>query len=336
MTPDEISRVAAWCGVHVEGFAGPVEVSQFATGQSNPTYLLEAASGRYVLRRKPPGVLLKSAHAVDREYRVMAALAPGAVPVPRVHALCTDEAVLGAMFYVMDHVTGAVHMDPSLPGVAREARGAMMAEMAQVLAAVHNVQIEAVGLGDYGPPGNYFARQLARWTKQYRASETEALAAMDGLIDWLEAHVPEDDGQRCLVHGDFRIDNLLFDGTRAVALLDWELSTLGHPHADLAGVLMQWRLPPGDLGRGLAGVDRDALGLPSDAAFIAHYAEARGVAPPEDLRFALAFSFFRMGAILQGVKKRGLDGNAANPEKAAQLGRFVPLFAQHGLEARDG
>ncbi|MCH2163227.1 MAG: phosphotransferase family protein [Marinovum sp.] len=332
----DLDRLVVWMSDHVEGFAGPLEATQFSTGQSNPTYRLDAASGSYVLRRKPEGQLLKSAHAVDREARVMRALAGSGVPVPRVHALCEDDSVVGSMFFVMDLAPGAVHMDPSLPGETPQTRGAIMSELARVLGAVHAVDVKAVGLGDYGPPGDYFARQLSRWTKQYKASETEEIADMDRLIAWLERALPPDDGQRVLVHGDFRIDNLLFDGTQCTALLDWELSTLGHPMADLGGVLMQWQLPPGKLGRGLDGVDRGALGLPTDDAFVEAYATARGVAAPDDLSFYIAFAFFRMGAILQGVKKRAIDGNAANPQKAMQLGAFVPTFAAKGLEAGHG
>jgi aminoglycoside phosphotransferase (APT) family kinase protein len=336
MEAADLTRVAAWMARHVPGFAGPVAAEKFAVGQSNPTFRLTAASGDYVLRRKPPGVLLKSAHAVDREFRVQRALAGTGVPVPRMLALCEDEAVLGSMFYVMEHVAGRSLIDPSLPGETPEARAALMAEMSRVLAAIHEVDVAAVGLGDYGAPGDYYARQLGRWTKQYRASDTGALPDMETLIGWLEGALPPEDGQRTLVHGDYRIDNMLFaeDGPACRAVLDWELSTLGHPYADLAGVLMQWQLPPGPEGRGLAGVDRAALGLPSDDAFVAEYCARRGIAGIEGLGFYVAFAFFRMAAILQGVKKRALDGNAANPEKALKLGAFVPQFAALGLEAR--
>lgn len=321
---------------HVPGFAGPLAARKFEVGQSNPTYRLEAGSGRYVLRRKPDGLLLKSAHAVDREFRVQRALAGTGVPVPEMLALCEDPGVIGTMFYVMGHVEGRGFVDPSLPGLTAIDRGAVMAEMARVLAAIHDVDVAAVGLGDYGPPGHYFERQLARWTKQYRASETGAIPAMEALIDWLGQQMPAEDGQRTLVHGDYRIDNLLFAGAGSdcVAVLDWELSTLGHPYADLAGVIMQWQLPPGDEGRGLAGVDRGAVGLLSDAAFVERYCAHRGIGGIEGFGYYVAFAFFRMAAILQGVKKRALDGNAANPEKALRLGAFVPRFAELGLEAR--
>ncbi len=335
MEQEQLDAVAAWMAQHVPGYEGPLSAEKFATGQSNPTFRLVTPGTSYVLRRKPPGVLLKSAHAVDREFRVQRALAATDVPVPKMLALCEDETVLGAMFYVMEHVEGRVFFDPSMPGLATSERTAIMTDMNRVLAAIHSVDLEKTGLADYGPPGNYYARQLARWTEQYQATETGAVAAMDTLITWLKAHLPDDDGQCSLVHGDYRIDNLLYDreGTQIRAVLDWELSTIGHPYADLASVIMQWQLPPGEEGRGLAGVDRAALGLPSDQEFIGHYFERRRIDPPKSFAFYLAFAFFRMAAILQGVKKRALDGNASNPEKGLRLGEFVPRFAELGLEA---
>jgi aminoglycoside phosphotransferase (APT) family kinase protein len=334
MEHHQIEAVTAWMKAHVAGFEGPIRVSRFEVGQSNPTFRLDAASGRYVLRRKPSGVLLKSAHAVEREYRVQRALHGTPVPVPRVLALCEDAGVIGSVFYVMDHVAGHTHVDPSLPDETPARRHAIMVRMARVLAAIHDTDLSAIGLTDYGPAGDYYARQFGRWVKQYRASATEEIADMEALIDWLGTHRPPDDGQRTLVHGDYRIDNLLFDGTRVAAVLDWELSTLGHPFADLAGVLMQWRLPPGPEGRGLAGIDRARAGLPSDEAFVAEYCAARGIGQIPDLDYYVAFAFFRMAAILQGVKRRALDGNAANPDKALRLGTFVPRFAALGLDAR--
>ncbi|MBP0481442.1 phosphotransferase family protein [Sagittula salina] len=337
MTEEELARVEDWMRGTVAGYEGPLAAEKFAVGQSNPTYLLRAASGTYVLRRQPPGVLLKSAHAVDREFRVQKALADTAVPVPRMLALCEDEAVLGVKFYIMGHVSGRNIVDPSLPDEVPQTRAALMAEMARVLSAIHDTDLRACGLEDFGAPGNYYARQLARWSKQYHASATEEQAGMDRLIGWLEANLPEDDGQRTLVHGDYRIDNMLFSetGTDCLAVLDWELSTVGHPYVDLAGVIMQWQLPPGAEGRGLAGVDREALGLPSDQKFIEMYCDNRGLKRPEGFGYYVAFSFFRMAAILQGVKKRALDGNAASPEKALKLGVYVPRFAELGWEARD-
>lgn len=331
----DIDAVETWMAAHVPGFRGPILVEKFATGQSNPTFKLTAASGAYVLRRKPPGQLLKSAHAVDREFRVQSALAGTDVPVARMHALCEDESVIGSMFYVMDLVQGRSFVDPRLPDVSAPDRSAIFDDMNRVLAAIHSVDLSATGLNDYGPHGNYYQRQIDRWTKQYRATETEALPEMDALIQWLADNLPEDDGRVTLVHGDYRIDNLLFapDRPTCVAVLDWELSTLGHPYADLAAVIMQWGLPPGDVGRGLAGVDRNQLGIPEDHAFVEAYCRRMGLPGIDRFGFYLAFTHFRMAAILQGVKRRALDGNASNPEKALELGAYVPAFAKGGLKA---
>ncbi|MCV6583918.1 MAG: phosphotransferase family protein [Marinibacterium sp.] len=329
----DLGAVASYLSQHLDGFEGPLEATKFQGGQSNPTFLLKTPARSYVLRRKPPGVLLKSAHAVDREFRVQSALAGTDVPVARMHLLCEDDDVIGSAFYIMDHVAGRNFNDPTMDGCSNAERGGVIDEMNRVLAALHNVDVDGVGLGDYGPPGNYFERQLARWTKQYRASETEAVPAMDRLIDMLAERMPRDDGQRTLVHGDYRIDNMIFaaEGTNCLAVLDWELSTTGHPFADLASVIMQWQLPPGSDGRGLAGVDRAGLGLPSDQAFVDLYCERRGIGPIDDFEFYLAFCFFRMGAIIQGVLKRALDGNASNPKRARQLGSYVPLFGGMGV-----
>jgi len=331
----DTDAVAAWLTKNMPGFEGPLEAEKFAGGQSNPTFALTSPSGRYVLRRKPPGELLKSAHAVDREFRVQKALAGTDVPVADMHVLCDDDDVIGSMFYVMQRVDGRNFDDPRLEGLSNAERSAVFDQMNKVLAAIHSVDIEAVGLSDYGPEGNYFERQVGRWTKQYRASETETVPAMDQLIAWLQANMPEDDGKRTLVHGDYRLDNLLFapEGTDCIAVLDWELSTIGHPYADLAAVIMQWQMPPGGSGRGLQGVDRAALGIPSDREFIGQYCARMGLPGIEKFGFYLAFCFFRMAAIIQGVKKRGLDGNASDPERAAKMGTYVPLFAQAGLEA---
>ena len=289
----------------------------------------------YVLRRKPPGVLLKSAHAVDREFRVQKALADTDVPVAKMHLLCEDDDVIGSMFYIMDHVPGRNFNQPEMPGVSPADRSAIIDDMGRVLAALHEVDIDAVGLSDYGPPGNYFERQVGRWSKQYRASETQDIPAMNTLMERLASEQPEDDGQRTLVHGDYRLDNMIFDAetTDCRAVLDWELSTIGHPFADLAAVIMQWQLPAGTEGRGMAGLDRAALGLPTDEEFIAKYCERRGLSGIDHFGYYLAFCFFRMAGIVQGVLKRGLDGNASNPERAMKLGTFVPVFAQHGLDA---
>ncbi|APX11476.1 phosphotransferase family protein [Tateyamaria omphalii] len=331
----DTDAVAQYLQGRLPGFDGPVSATKFTGGQSNPTFLLETGAGNYVLRRKPPGQLLKSAHAVDREFRVQKALAGSDVPVARMHVLCEDPSVIGSDFYVMDHVQGRNFNEPTMEGLSNADRTAVIADMNRVLAALHDVDVDAVGLGDYGPPGHYLERQVARWTKQYRASETQDIPAMNRLIERLAADMPEDDGQRTLVHGDYRIDNMIFeaDGTNCLAVLDWELSTIGHPYADLASVIMQWQLPAGTEGRGLMGVDRAALGLPSDADFVAEYCRRRGLQRVDRFGFFVAFCFFRMGAIIQGVLKRAMDGNASNPKRAMQLGVFVPVFAENGLNA---
>jgi aminoglycoside phosphotransferase (APT) family kinase protein len=331
----DIDAVDRYLTEHLDGYAGPLEVTKFQGGQSNPTFLLKTPARNYVLRRKPPGVLLKSAHAVDREYRVQKALCGSDVPVAKMYLLCEDDDVIGSAFYIMDHVDGRNYADPTMPEMTPAHRAGVIDEMNRVLAALHDVDIDAAGLSDYGPPGNYFERQVGRWSKQYRASETETIPAMDELMEKLAAEMPEDDGQRTLVHGDYRIDNMIFakEGTDCLAVLDWELSTIGHPFADLAAVIMQWQMPAGSEGRGLAGIDRAELGLPSDAEFIARYCERRGLGGIDNFGYYLAFNFFRMAAIIQGVLKRALDGNASNPERAMRVGRYVPVFAQHGLEA---
>ncbi len=334
----DIDAVDAYLAAHLPGYEGPLEARKFSDGQSNPTFLLTTPSQAYVLRRKPPGTLLKSAHAVDREFRVQKALSGSDVPVARMHLLCEDETVIGSMFYVMQHVPGRIFFDPRLPEVSKPERALIFKDMNRVLAALHSVDIDAVGLADFGPPGNYIARQTSRWSQQYKATETADIPAMDRLIAALADRMPEGEGERTLVHGDYRIDNMIFspDAPRCLAVLDWELSTLGHPYADLASVIMQWRMPPGPDGRGLDGVDRAEIGLPSDEDFIATYCERRGLRKIEDFGFYLAFCFFRMGAVLQGVKKRALDGNASNPERGLKMGEYVPVFAQKGLEALDG
>lgn len=334
----DLTAVDAYFKAHLPGYSGPLQARKFAIGQSNPTFLLKTPDQSFVLRRKPPGVLLKSAHAVDREFRVQSALANSAVPVPKMYLLCEDGDVIGSDFYVMEHLEGRVFLEPTLSGETNATRTAVLDEMNRVLAALHEVDIDTVGLSDYGPPGNYFERQIARWIKQYRASETEHIPEMDALIRALELSVPADDGQRTLVHGDYRIDNLMFekDGTQCIGVLDWELSTIGHPYADLAAVIMQWQMPPGAEGRGLAGIDRASLGLPSDQAFIDQYCQRRGLSGIGNFGFYLAFNFFRMAAILQGVFKRAQDGNASDPKRAMILGSYVPKFARHGLDAIEG
>ncbi len=331
----DTAAVDRWLGSNVPGFRGPSRAEKFAGGQSNPTFRLSAPSGEYVLRRKPPGELLKSAHAVDREFRVQRALANTDVPVSTMHALCEDDGVIGSMFYVMDFVAGRNFDDPRLTDVSLDERTAIYDDMNRVVAAIHSVDIDAVGLSDFGRAGNYYRRQIDRWIKQYRASETETIAEMEELIAYVDGDAPYDDGRVSLVHGDFRMDNLLFaiDAPRCIAVLDWELSTIGHPFADLAAILMQWRMPPGRQGRGLEGVDRASLGLPSDDAFVDAYCARTGLSGIDKLNFYVAFTFFRMAAIIQGVKKRGLDGNASNPERAAEIGALVPVYARKGIEA---
>ena len=331
----DIAAVDAYLSAHLPGYSGPFEARKFADGQSNPTFLLTTPSQSYVLRRKPPGILLKSAHAVDREYRVQKALQDTDVPVARMHLLCEDDTVIGSAFYVMDHIPGRIFFDPRLTDLGKSERALIINDMNCVLAALHSVDIDAIGLSDFGPPGNYFARQTTRWAKQYRATETGVIADMDRLIARLDERMPEDDGQRSLVHGDYRIDNLIYSPHSPIvaAVLDWELSTIGHPFADLASVIMQWQLPTGPDGRGLAGVDRAAAGLPSDEEFIASYCERRGIPGIGDFGFCLGFCFFRMAAVLQGVKKRALDGNASNPERGLKMGEYVPVFSALGLKA---
>jgi aminoglycoside phosphotransferase (APT) family kinase protein len=324
-----------WLESHVAGFHGPARLEKFQGGQSNPTYRLVAASGSYVLRRQPPGKLLKSAHAVDREYRVMKALAGSGVPVPRVHALCESVDVIGSMFYVMEHCAGRIFWDAALPQIdSPQQRAAIYDEMNRVLAALHRVDPQTADLADYGKPGNYFARQLSRWVGQYRASELRPIPAMEELIAWLEANRPADDGRIALVHGDYRLDNIVFDPRepRIVAVLDWELSTLGHPLADLAYQCMQLRMPAGEgVTPGLAGVDRRALGIPEESEYVARYCERMGFGRIDNWSFYLAFSFFRLAAIIQGVAKRAVDGNASNA-RAAELGRWVEPLAGMAIE----
>lgn len=319
----------------IHGFSKLQSIEKFKSGQSNPTYLLTAASGRYVLRAKPPGQLLKSAHQVDREFRVMQALAETDVPVPRMLHLSDEDSPIGRMFYVMAFVDGRIFWDPALPEASGgQERAAVYDAMNATLAALHNVDVGAVGLTDYGKPGNYFERQLGRWASQYRASETEPNAEMETLIGWLEANKPADDGRLALVHGDYRLDNMMFAQARpdVIAVLDWELSTLGHPFADIAYQCMQWRLPHQSGFKGLGGVDRMAIGLPSEEDYVASYCRRLGLAGIDNWTFLLAFSFFRLAAICQGVYKRALDGNASNPAKAKVYADAVRLLAHLAVQ----
>lgn len=315
----------------VAEFSGLRNVTKFGTGQSNPTYKLEADSGTYVLRSKPPGKLLPSAHAVDREFRVMQALAQTAVPVPQVlHLAEAGASPNGRAFFVMRYLPGRIFWDPALPDLNAPERAAIYDAMNAALAALHDVDVVAAGLGDYGKPGNYFARQLERWRGQYLASVSTPDPAMLAIIDWLGERMPKDDGQVALVHGDWRLDNMIFaaDAPQIAGVLDWELSTLGHPMADLAYQCMQWRLPnQGDM-RGLGGVDRAALGLPSEADYVAAYVRRRGLGGIDDWAFFLVFAFFRLAAILAGVASRAAAGNASNPDMARKYGAAVPVLAQ--------
>ncbi len=330
------AALAAYLEAQVPGFRGPLTATKFKGGQSNPTYRIDATSGSYVLRRKPPGKLLASAHAVDREFRVLQALHGGSAgaPVARPLHLCTDESIIGSMFYLMEFVDGRIFWDPALPDIAAEDRARYYDAIIDAMAALHRVDVAAVGLADYGKPGNYFARQIARWSEQYRASETQAIPAMDALIERLPARCPEDDGRIALVHGDFRIDNLMFERETPTlaAIVDWELSTLGHPLADLGYFCMALRLPRNPALPGLAGMDRAALGIPDEAAILRRYSEKSGLGIPDDWNFVIAFSYFRLAAIAQGVAKRAQQGNASS-EQATQAGAMTALLAKSGLAA---
>ena len=338
MSVDQLdtATLGPYLDAHIEGFDGLQSTEKFAGGQSNPTFLLRADSGQYVLRRKPPGELLKSAHAVDREFRVITALGDSDVPVAHGYHLCEDDDVIGSMFYVMSFVDGRIFWDPTLPDLSNEDRTSVYDAMNRILAALHGVDFNAVGLGDYGKPGNYFERQVGRWTKQYLAAETETIAPMDELMRWLPENMPADDGQVALVHGDYRLDNMIFHLTepRILAIVDWELSTLGHPYADLAYQCMQWRLPNVGISRGLADIDRDALGIPSESEYVASYCRRTGRDGISNWTFCLAFSFFRLASIVQGVLKRSLDGNASNTS-AGQLGKMTRPLAQYAIDLID-
>ena len=328
----DVASLEGFMRGHVDGFKGPLEVQQFKGGQSNPTFRLVAADGKtYVMRRKPPGKLLPSAHAVDREYRVITALAKTGFPVARTYALCTDESVIGAMFYIMDCVEGRVLWDPQLPGMPPAERGAIFDAMNRTIARLHTVDYAAIGLADYGKPGNYFQRQIDRWTKQYRASETDKIEAMDKLIEWLPQNVPAGEATS-IVHGDFRIDNMIFHPreARVLAVLDWELSTLGHPLADFSYHAMAWHLSSAEF-RGLAGCDLASMGLPTERDYLARYLERTGFAAPsaKDWTFCMAYNMFRAAAIFQGVMARALAGNAASA-LAVETGKRARPMAEAG------
>jgi len=332
----EIERLAPYLKGEIDGFGELQSVEKFSGGQSNPTFRLTCDSGQYVLRAKPPGELLKSAHQVDREFRVMQALQSTNVPVPKMLHLAEEDNPLGRMFFVMEFLDGRILWDPALSELAEtenRQRGEIYDSMNKALAALHSVDPSSVGLEEFGVPGNYFARQVSRWSKQYLASEVDHIEEMHNLIKWLEMNMPEDDGVVSLVHGDYRLDNMVFAAESAAILgiLDWELSTLGHPLADLAYQCMQWRLPNAGSFRGLAGVDRKSLGIPTEKEYVANYCRRRNIENIENWFFYVAFSFFRLGAILQGVYKRSLDGNASNPQKAKLYGAAVPVLSQMAM-----
>lgn len=329
----DTDKLAGYLENNVAGFKGPLKAEKFAGGQSNPTFKITSASGEYVLRRKPPGELLKSAHAVDREFRVLSALANTEVPVVEVYHLCEDDSVIGSMFYLMEFKQGRVFWNPALPEATNAERTEVFDQMNQVMVALHKVDVDTVGLSDYGRPSNYFVRQADRWSQQYRASETENIAEMDALIDWLPKNMPADDGKLVLVHGDFRLDNIMFHPTepRPLALLDWELSTLGHPYADLAYQCMQLRLDNDCVLAGLGGIDRQALGIPAEQEYVAQYCERMGLELIPNWNFYVIFSLFRFAAILQGVGKRAQEGNASS-EKASQMGLLVRPLAKMAFE----
>lgn len=314
------AHLDAWMRDNVEGYQGPLSILQFKGGQSNPTYRLNTPTRSYVLRRKPFGKLLPSAHAVDREFRVISALGRQGFPVAKAYALCTDDTVIGSAFYIMSMEEGRVFWDPTLPSLSRAQRRPIFDEKINVLARLHQYDPQAIGLGDYGKPGNYFARQVDRWTKQYHASETQTIPEMDRLIEWLPRTVPEQE-RVSVVHGDFRLDNMIFHASepRVIAVLDWELSTLGDPLADFTYLLMQWVMP------GLDGADFDALGLPTMDEAAALYCEATGRAGISNLDWYFAYNLFRLAGILQGIAGRIRDGTAASDKARESAARTVPL-----------
>ncbi len=333
----DTARLADWLGQNLPGFAGPLTVEMFKGGQSNPTYKLVTPGQSYVMRAKPGPVakLLPSAHAIEREFAVMGGLAGTDVPVPAMHCLCIDESVIGRAFYIMEFKQGRVLWDQSLPGMAPTERAAIYDEMNRVIAALHSVKFAERGLANYGKPGNYFERQIGRWSKQYAASITQPIAAMDALIDWLPQNIPDsarDASLTSIVHGDYRLDNIMFHPTepRAIAVLDWELSTLGHPLADFSYHCMSWHITPGQF-RGIAGLDLPALGIPAEADYIARYCERTGFTTPEalqrDWNFYLAYNMFRLAAILQGIAKRAESGTASS-EQAVRSGAGAKPLAE--------
>ncbi|MEM1396487.1 MAG: phosphotransferase family protein [Pseudomonadota bacterium] len=328
-TPEHLkfdeARLADYLTENLDGFDGPLTVQKFKGGQSNPTYLLTTKNKKYVLRRKPPGDLLPSAHAVDREFRIMTALNKQKFPTPKTYLLCEDQDIVGTTFFVMDFVEGRIFWDSSLPDVDKSERRPLYDGLIDTLADLHLIDVEQAGLSDYGKSGNYFERQIGRWSKQYKAAETTTIDEMDRLIEWLPTAVPTDDATS-IVHGDFRFDNVIMHPTepRALAVLDWELSTLGHPLADFTYFLMVWFFPP-EVRGGLAGRDLSAEGLPSLDYAVERYCAKTGRTGLPDLDFCLAYNMFRIAAIIQGVYARSLQGNASSPEAAKTGQQIVPL-----------
>ncbi len=332
----DVAALEAWMTANVDGFVGPLTVEQFRGGQSNPTFKLTTPAQIYVMRSKPgpAAKLLASAHAIDREFRVMAALAKADMPVAKMYALCEDEAVIGRAFFIMEFVAGRVLWNPALPGMSPGERGAIFDEMNSVIARLHKVDYTAIGLADFGKAGNYFERQIGRWTKQYHASETEKIDAMDKLIEWLPQHIPPGE-ETSIVHGDYRLDNLIFHPTepRVLAILDWELSTLGHPLADFAYHCMAWHVPPAAF-RGVAGLDLEELGIPDFKSYVARYCERTGRAGIENFEYYLAYNLFRMAGILQGIMKRVVDGTASS-EQAVAMGKAARPLAELGWKVAE-
>ncbi|MDR3067733.1 MAG: phosphotransferase [Comamonas sp.] len=331
----DTDAMTAWMSRHVQGFEGPLQVEMFKGGQSNPTYKLITPAKSYVMRAKPGPVakLLPSAHAIEREYRVMKGLAGTDVPVPHMYALCEDESVIGRAFYIMEFMEGRVLWDQSLPGMTAAQRAEIYDEMNRVIAALHSVKFVERGLADYGRSGNYFERQIARWSKQYVASVTQPIPEMDQLMEWLPAHMPasaRDEGRVSIVHGDYRLDNLMFHPTepRVIAVLDWELSTLGHPLADFSYHCMSWHIPA-ELGRGIAGLDIAGLGIPAEHDYIRRYCQRTGISDVEalqrDWNFYLAYNMFRIAAILQGIAKRVEAGTASSAQAKASGDTARPM-----------
>lgn len=331
----DVEALSTWMALHVDGFAGPVTVEMFKGGQSNPTYKLVTPGRSYVMRSKPGPVakLLPSAHAIEREFKVMSGLLGTDVPVPRMYALCEDESVIGRAFYIMEFKDGRVLWDQSLPDMNNTQRAAIYDELNRVIAALHSVDVQKQGLAGYGKPGNYFERQIGRWSKQYVASVTQPIEEMDKLMTWLPANMPDsakDESKVSIVHGDYRLDNVMFDkdSAQAIAVLDWELSTLGHPLADFSYHCMAWHIPA-NLGRGIGGIDIAALGIPSEDAYMRRYCERTGLATPEQLKadwnFYLAYNMFRIAAILQGIAKRVEAGTASSAQAKAAGDTAKPM-----------